>query len=93
MAGSDSSVRLRLAEEILDFIRGNLQNIERTWGADSPQYRATREIMQQYWDKNAEDLKSDNIGINLDIKLEDLLANMSLMEKNSPKENRDVKMS
>lgn len=84
---------LDLVNAVLDFIRANLQNIERTWGIDSPQYRSTREIMQQYWNENAEKLKGEDIGINLDARLEDLLAGLSLKEESSLQSGMDVKMS
>lgn len=79
-----SPAMLDLINQVLDFIRGNLQNIERTWGANSSQYATARDMMQKYWDANAQTLRQrqrqndDGDGINLDAKLEDLLAGLSL---------------
>ena len=52
-----SDATLTLIEGVLDFIRANLANIERTWGKDSAQYRSTMEIMQQYFDNNLKQLR------------------------------------
>lgn len=78
---SPSADTLKLIEGVLDFIRGNLNNIRNTWGATSPQYRAASEIMQQYFDENMKRLKINVEETNLS--LEDLLANMSIDEKPS----------
>ena len=91
--GITRTAPLDLMSAVLDFIRANLQNIERTWGTDSPQYRSTREILQQYWNENAEKLKGENVDINLDAKLEDLLAGLSLKDESSIQSGKGVRMS
>ena len=73
---------LALINGVLEFIRGNLRNIESTWGTASPQYKAASEIMQKYFDENMEKM---NIDIQKsDLNLSDLLSGMSLGEKNAP---------
>lgn len=73
---------LALINGVLEFIRGNLRNIESTWGPASPQYKAASEIMQKYFDENMEKM---NIDIQKsDLNLSDLLSGMSLGEKNAP---------
>jgi hypothetical protein len=49
---------LDLINHVLDFIRGNLSNIEKVWGRESAQYRAASQVMEQYLDEN---LKKINI--------------------------------
>lgn len=86
---------LEQSERVLDFIRGNLHNIEHTWGANSSQYASTRDIMEQLWEKHATTLREKDNNIKLDAKLGDLLAGMSLNEKGSvgPDAAGDVQMS
>lgn len=72
-----SAETLKLIEGVLDYIRGNLNNIQNTWGTSSPQYNAAREILQTYFDEN---MKKMNLDIQ-DTSLEDLIANMSLEDK------------
>jgi hypothetical protein len=47
-----NSERLTVINSVLDFIRGNLANIERVWGRDSMQYVAANSVMQEYLDEN-----------------------------------------
>ncbi|KAJ9663675.1 hypothetical protein H2198_000687 [Neophaeococcomyces mojaviensis] len=70
---------MKLIEAVLDFIRGNLNNIRNTWGTSSPQYKAASEIMQAYFNENMQKLQVDTTEANL----EDLLSNLSLEEKPS----------
>ncbi|ETN45204.1 uncharacterized protein HMPREF1541_10081 [Cyphellophora europaea CBS 101466] len=43
---------LVLINNVLDFIRGNLANIEKVWGRDSTQFKSASTIMEQYLDDN-----------------------------------------
>ncbi|RMZ77647.1 hypothetical protein DV738_g4252, partial [Chaetothyriales sp. CBS 135597] len=72
-AGSavSEAATLKLIENVLDYIRSNLANIERVWGADSVQYKSASEIMNSYLDENlrAHSVDKEDIA--------DLLAKMS----------------
>lgn len=76
-----SASTLKLIEGVLEFIRGNLSNIARTWGTSSPQYRSAREIMEKYFDENLQKMQIDPKKDKLD--LADLLGEMSLDGKSS----------
>ncbi|RMD44943.1 hypothetical protein DV735_g145, partial [Chaetothyriales sp. CBS 134920] len=69
--GSEAAT-LKLIENVLDYIRANLSNIERVWGADSVQYKSASEIMNSYLDENlrAHSVDKEDIA--------DLLAKMSV---------------
>lgn len=56
--GQSSEETLTLINHVLDFIRGNLDNISRVWGRNSTQYEAASKIMEQYLDEN---LKKVNV--------------------------------
>ena len=44
--------KLESVEAVLDFIRGNLANIERVWGRDSAQYKSGAQLMRQQLEQN-----------------------------------------
>ncbi len=67
-----SEETLRLFEQVLDYIRGNLANIRKTWGPESAQYKSASEIMNRFLDENALRLKVEKPD------LEDLMKNMKL---------------
>ncbi|KAI1611191.1 hypothetical protein EDD36DRAFT_421197 [Exophiala viscosa] len=46
---------------LLDTIRLNLSNIERTWGKDSVQYRSASEVMQECLVENVARLKKSDV--------------------------------
>jgi hypothetical protein len=50
---------LSLVSNVLDFIRGNLSNIERVWGRESEQFKSASSIMNQYLDDNLRRLDVD----------------------------------
>lgn len=73
---------LKQVEIMLDYIRANLDNVRRTWGTASPQFRAASEIMQKYFNENIKKLD-----VNVDhqqTSLEDLITKMSLDENPLP---------
>jgi len=76
MATQARPLPLRVIEEVLNFIRGNLQNVESSWGKDSPQYRSAVQLMDEWLNDHVKQLnleKSD---------LDELMQKMSL---NDPK--------
>lgn len=63
---------LKMIEEVLDFIRSNLNNVRNTWGSSSPQYQSATEIMKKCFADNMEKLHVDTTGANLEALLSDL---------------------
>jgi hypothetical protein len=59
-------------DAVLDFIRGNLSNIEKVWGSSSQQYKAAQAIMNDYLDEN---LRKVNVARS---ELDDLMRDLSL---------------
>lgn len=74
---------LAQVESMLDYIRANLSNVCRTWGAASPQYRDASEIMQKYFDENIKKLDA-NVH---EAALQDLIAKLSLDDKDQDHPN------
>jgi hypothetical protein len=72
MANPDE--RLKQINQILDYIRTNLINIQNTWGAGSPQYRSAVEIMERALVENATRLMFK------ESELEDLMGKLHLEE-------------
>jgi hypothetical protein len=68
---------LTLINHVLDFIRGNLSNIEKVWGRGSSQYKAASQVMQQYLDENLKKLNVERSG------LDHLMQGLSLDDKKS----------
>lgn len=71
-----SQETLTLINHVLDFIRGNLSNIERVWGRQSSQYAAASKLMEQYLDENLDKLNVQRSDIG------DLMQKLSLDEGN-----------
>lgn len=72
-----SQETLALVNHVLDFIRGNLSNIERVWGRESTQFKDASKIMDQYLDENLKRLdvqRSD---------LDELMKGLSLDDSNA----------
>ena len=63
---------LKLFEQILDYIRSNLANIQKTWGPESAQYKSALGIMNGFLEENAKRLKVEKPD------LEDLMKSMKL---------------
>lgn len=80
MSGLPQTDTTKQVEVLIEYVRANQENIRRTWGIDSPQYRAASEIMQTYFSENIKKLNIDIQGASL----EELIANMSLHEKVLP---------
>jgi hypothetical protein len=59
-------------DAVLDFIRGNLSNIEKVWGSSSRQYKDAQSIMSDYLDEN---LRKINVARS---ELDDLMRDLSL---------------
>lgn len=72
---------MRRVESMLDYIRSNLDNIRRTWGATSSQYSAASEIMQKYFDDNIKEMNMNDD--QQQASLDELVAKLSL-DENSP---------
>lgn len=72
-----SEETLNLINHVLDFIRGNLDNISRVWGRDSSQYEAASKVMEKYLDEN---LKKVNVQRS---DLGDLMSKLSLHDGGS----------
>ena len=72
-----SEETLTLINQVLDFIRGNLDNIARVWGRNSTQYEAASKIMEQYLDENLKkvNLQRSDLG--------DLMQNLTLNDGSS----------
>lgn len=77
MTSQGQSLPLRVIEQVLNFIRGNLYNIESSWGKDSPQYRSAVQLMNEWLDENVKQL---NLGQS---DLDELMQRMSLNEPQS----------
>ena len=56
MASQGQTLPLQVIEQVLNFIRGNLYNIESSWGQDSPQYRSAVQLMNEWLDENVKRL-------------------------------------
>lgn len=69
---------LKQVEGMLDYIRANLDNIRRTWGIASSQYRAASEIMQEYFNENIKKLNLNQV--QQQASLDELIAKLSLDE-------------
>jgi hypothetical protein len=74
MAAPGQPLPLQVIEQVLNFIRGNLYNIESSWGIDSPQYRSAVQLMNDWLDDNVKQL---NLGQS---DLDELMQKMSLHE-------------
>lgn len=74
MAAPGQPLPLQVVEQVLNFIRGNLYNIESSWGIDSPQYRSAFQLMNDWMDDNFKQL---NLGQS---DLDELMQKMSLHE-------------
>jgi 2-methylcitrate dehydratase PrpD len=75
--GQTNPLPLQVIEEVLNFIRGNLNNIENSWGKHSPQYRSAVQLMDAWLDENVKQLnleKSD---------LDELMQKLSLNDSKS----------
>jgi hypothetical protein len=77
MTSQAQPLPLQVIEQILNFIRGNLYNIECSWGKDSPQYRSALQLMNEWLDENVKQL---NLGQS---DLDELMQKMSLNEPKS----------
>jgi len=56
MASQGQTLPIQVIEQVLNFIRGNLYNIESSWGKDSPQYRSAVHLMNEWLDENVKRL-------------------------------------
>lgn len=56
MASQGQTLPIQVIEQVLNFIRGNLYNIESSWGKDSPQYRSAVQLMNEWLDENVKRL-------------------------------------
>jgi hypothetical protein len=74
MASQSPPLPLQVIEQVLNFIRGNLYNIESSWGKDSPQYRSAVQLMNEWLDDNVKRLNVDQSN------LDELMQKMSLGE-------------
>ena len=74
-----SQETLALINHVLDFIRGNLSNIERVWGRDSSQFKAASKLMEQHLDENLKRLDVERSD------LDELMAGLSLNDSQSTK--------
>ena len=74
MTSQAQPLPLQVIEQILNFIRGNLYNIECSWGKDSPQYRSALQLMNEWLDDNVKQLDLGQPDI------DELMQKMSLNE-------------
>lgn len=77
MASQSSPLPLQVIEQVLNFIRGNLFNIEASYGIDSPQYRSAVQLMNEWLDDNVKHLNVKQSD------LDELMQKMSLNEAKS----------
>ena len=75
MASQKQPLPIQVIEEVLNFIRGNLYNIENSWGKESPQYISASQLMEEWLDKNVKQLNLEKS------ELDELMAKMSLGDK------------
>ena len=66
---------LQVIEEVLNFIRGNLNNIESSWGKHSPQYESASQLMEEWLEQNVKELNIPKS------ELDELMAKLSLGDK------------
>lgn len=81
-----SKETLQLIEAVLDYIRLNLSNIQKTWGPDSAQYKSATEIMQVYLTDNVKRMKGEV----QDGEIEELMAGLSLEAEPKTTGKQDV---
>ena len=77
MASQGQPLPLKVIEQVLNFIRGNLYNIECSWGKNSQQYTSALQLMNEWLDDNVAQLKVGQSD------LDELMQKMSLNEPKS----------
>lgn len=68
---------IQVIEEVLNFIRGNLHNIEGSFGKNSPQYRSAVQLMDDWLQENVKEVNVEQSD------LDELVQKMSLSDTNS----------